>query len=188
MTQTKALDKYRLLTQYRKQLVPQFMKDKGYKNALAVPKMLKIVVNIGITEQQGQNQALKSMAEQLAMMTGQKPKTTVARISIASFKLRQGDPIGLQVTLRGKRMWQFFDKFVSVVLPRVKDFQGVPRKGFDGRGSYSMGLVEQIVFPEINYDTIDKVRGFQITFVTTAKDKAESLALLTSLNMPFAKE
>lgn len=178
----------RLKTQYLKQIIPTLVKEFNLPSPLSAPKLEKIVVNVGITEAQNQNQALKNMSDQLTQITGQKPKITKARQSISSFKLRQGDPIGLMVTLRGRRMYQFFDKLVSLVLPRVKDFQGVKRTGFDGRGNYNLGLQEQIVFPEINYDTIDKVRGLQITIVTTAHTNQLAFRLLELLGMPFAKE
>jgi large subunit ribosomal protein L5 len=168
-------------------IVAELKKEFGYTHDLAVPRIEKIVLNTGITESQGQAQALKSMAEQLAAITGQKPKTTRARLSIASFKLRQGDPIGLTVTLRGRRMYHFLDKLVSIVLPQVKDFRGVSKKGFDSNGNYSMGLEEQIVFPEINYDTIDKVRGLQITIVTSTRNQPEAVRLLELMGMPFEK-
>jgi large subunit ribosomal protein L5 len=185
MTQTSSLP--RLKQSYLEKTVPQLKQEFGYKNDMAVPKLEKIVINTGITEAQGQAQAMKSMGDQLAAITGQKPKTTRARMSIASFKLRQGDPIGLMVTLRGKRMWEFLDKIISVVLPRVKDFQGVPRKAFDSNGNYNLGLQEQIVFPEINYDTIDKVRGLQITIVTSTRSPQEAIRLLELMGMPFEK-
>lgn len=177
----------RLLEKYRQTVVPALKKEFNLKNDLSVPKVDKIVINTGITEQQGQAQALKNFSDQLGLISGQKPKTTTARLSIASFKLRQGDPIGLMVTLRGKRMYEFMDKLISIVLPRVKDFQGISRTGFDGSGNYSLGLNEQIVFPEISYDTIDKVRGLQITFVTTAKTNDRAFRLLELMGMPFTK-
>jgi large subunit ribosomal protein L5 len=177
----------RLLLTYRQNIVPTLKKEFKRTNDMAVPVIQKIVINTGITQAQGQAQALKSMAEQLASITGQRPKTTKARLSIASFKLRQGDPIGLMVTLRGRRMYEFLDRLISIVLPRVKDFQGVGRNGFDANGNYNLGLEEQIVFPEINYDTIDKVRGLQITIVTSTQDKQEAFRLLELMGMPFAK-
>jgi large subunit ribosomal protein L5 len=155
---------------------------------MAVPQIEKVTVNIGITEDQHQAEALKSMTEQLKQITGQQPKVCAARKSIAGFHLRAGDPIGLKVTLRGERMYQFIDKLISIVLPRVKDFQGVSVKAFDGQGGYSLGLEEQIVFPEINYDKIDRVRGLQIVFTTTAKNTAETKSLLTHFGIPFKKD
>jgi large subunit ribosomal protein L5 len=177
----------RLYQKYTKEVVPALKKELGIKHTLATPKVKKIVLNIGITEDQHQAEALKSMADQFMVITGQKPKTTAAHKSIASFKLRAGDPIGLCVTLRGDRMYQFLDKLISIVLPRVKDFQGVPTNAFDQQGNYSLGLEEQIVFPEIEYDKIDKVRGLQINIVTTAADRNISRRLLELLGMPFRK-
>lgn len=178
----------RLYKQYLDTIIPALQKELKLKNPMAVPKIGKITVNIGITEDQHQAEALKSMTEQLKQITGQQPKTCAARKSIAGFHLRAGDPIGLKVTLRGERMYQFLDKLISIVLPRVKDFQGVSVKAFDGHGGYSLGLEEQIVFPEINYDKIDRVRGMQIVFTTTAEDAATTRALLTHFGMPFKKE
>ncbi len=177
------------LKQYINETVtPALQKEMGLKNHMAVPQIEKIVVNVGITEDQHQAEALKSMAEQLMLITGQQPKTCAARKSIAGFHLRAGDPIGLKVTLRGERMYQFLDKLVSIVLPRVKDFQGVSATAFDGRGNYSLGLNEQIVFPEINYDKIDRIRGLQIVIVTTAKDSKTTKRLLELTGMPFKKD
>jgi len=153
-----------------------------------VPKVEKVVLNVGISEDQHQDKALSNMAEQLAAIAGQKAKVTVARKSISGFKLRAGDPIGVALTLRGERMYQFMDKLVSIVLPRVKDFQGIKRTAFDQHGNYNLGLEEQIVFPEIDYDKIDKVRGMQITVVTTAKNPQEAMRLLELLGFPFEKE
>jgi large subunit ribosomal protein L5 len=178
----------RLRKQIIDQITPTLMKELKVKNAFAVPKIEKISINVGITEDQHQQEALKNMAEQLKLITGQQPKTCAARKSIAGFHLRAGDPIGLMVTLRGERMYQFLDKLISIVLPRVKDFQGVSLKAFDGQGGYSLGLEEQIVFPEINYDKIDRVRGLQINIVTTAKDAATTKRLLELIGMPFQKE
>ncbi len=178
----------RLYKQYLEDIVPKLQKEMKLKNKMSVPKIDKVIVNIGITEDQHQAEALKSMGEQLKAITGQQPKTCAARKSIAGFHLRAGDPIGLKVTLRGERMYQFVDKLVSIVLPRVKDFQGVSTKAFDGRGGYSLGLEEQIVFPEINYDKIDRVRGMQIVFATTAKNAADTRRLLEHLGMPFKKD
>jgi len=178
----------RLKEKYQKKAVPQLVKKLKHKNPLAVPKLQKIVVNIGVTEDQHQDKALKSVAQQLKIITGQLPKITRAKKSIASFKLRAGDPIGLMVTLRGKRMYQFLDKLITIALPRVKDFQGVSRTSFDQSGNYSLGFEEQIIFPEIDYDKIDKVRGLQVTVVTTTNNKDEALLLLELLGLPFEKE
>jgi len=178
----------RLHQQYLETIVPALKKELELDNSMAVPKIEKITVNIGITEDQHQAEALKSMGEQLKQITGQQPKTCAARKSIAGFHLREGDPIGLKVTLRGERMYQFLDKLISIVLPRVKDFQGVSTKAFDGQGGYSLGLEEQIVFPEINYDKIDRVRGMQIVFTTSAKNAAQTRSLLNHIGIPFRKD
>jgi large subunit ribosomal protein L5 len=178
----------RLRLKYTQEVVPALLKELKFKHVLAAPAVKKIVLNVGITEDQHQKEAIKSMTDQIATITGQKPKTTRARLSIASFHLREGDPIGIMVTLRGDRMYQFLDKLISIVLPRVKDFQGVPNTAFDGNGNYSLGLDEQIVFPEIEYDKIDKVRGLQINIITSAATNQAAKRLLELLGMPFAKE
>lgn len=178
----------RLHQQINETVAPKLQAELKLKNLMAVPKIEKVVVNVGITEDQHQAEALKSMAEQLMLITGQKPKTCAARQSIAGFHLRAGDPIGLKVTLRGERMYQFLDKLISIVLPRVKDFQGVPTNAFDNQGNYSLGLSEQIVFPEINYDKIDRVRGLQIVIVSNAKNPKVARRLLELIGMPFKKE
>lgn len=177
----------RLKEKYQKEFIPILKKEFGIKNNHAVPRIKKIIINTGLKEEQGQKEALNNMSEQLALITGQKPLITRAKLSIAGFKLREGDPIGLKVTLRGNRMYDFFDKLVSIALPRVKDFQGTKNKAFDGQGNYSMGITEQLIFPEVNYDKIDKVRGFEITIVTsTTKDKI-AYRLLELLGIPFEK-
>jgi large subunit ribosomal protein L5 len=178
----------RLKEKYHKEILPALKKELKYDNNLSVPQVDKIVVNVGITEDQHQDQALKNVGEQLANITGQKAKTTKAKKSIAGFKLRAGEPIGLMVTLRGERMYQFLDKLINIVLPRVKDFQGVSNTAFDHAGNYNLGLEEQIIFPEIDYDKIDKVRSLQATIVTTTSNSEHAKALLTHLGMPFAKE
>jgi large subunit ribosomal protein L5 len=178
----------RLYQSYLETMVPALQKELNLKNPMAVPKIGKITINIGMTEDQHQAEALKSMAEQLKLITGQQPKVCAARKSIAGFHLRAGDPIGLKVTLRGERMYEFLDKLISIVLPRVKDFQGVSATAFDGQGGYSLGLEEQIVFPEINYDKIDRVRGMQIVFTTTAKNAATTRVLLNHFGIPFKKD
>lgn len=174
---------------YRETVVPLLMEKHGKKNALSVAKLEKIVVNVGIGSDPAGEKAVDAVMEQIGAITGQKPRITKARLSIATFKLRQGQTIGVSVTLRGERMWSFFDKLVSVVLPQLKDFTGVPRNSFDQSGNYNLGLKEQIVFPEINYDAIDRVRGMQITFtVANATSKEESFDMFEKLGMPFAKE
>jgi large subunit ribosomal protein L5 len=181
----------RLQEQYQQTVVPQLQKEWSVKTPFAIPKITKIVVNVGVTkpvEPKARQQVLENVAEQIKIITGQKPKITTARKSIAGFKLRAGDPLGVTVTMRGTRMWEFLDKLVSITLPRVKDFQGVSRTAFDGRGNYSLGLEEQIVFPEVNYDTIDQVRGLQIVIVTNGTQNDQTFRLLELLGMPFKKE
>lgn len=178
----------RLRQRYHKEIVPSLKKTFGYTNDMAVPKLVKLVVNVGVTDQQHRDQAVKNVGDQVAAITGQRPAVRKARQSIAGFKLRQGDPVGVAVTLRGEQMYQFFDKLISVVLPRVKDFQGVPRKSFDGNGNYNLGLKEQIIFPEIDYDKIDQIRGMQITLVTSTSSDQEAYELLVQMGVPFEKE
>lgn len=159
----------------------------GYTNPMQVPKLVKISVNMGVGEAASDSKAIDSAISDLTIITGQKPQVRNSTKSIAGFKLRQGIPIGAKVTLRQSRMYEFMDRLVNMALPRVRDFRGLSTKGFDGRGNYSMGLKEQIVFPEINYDRIDKIRGMDITFVTTANTDEEAQALLAAFNMPYAK-
>ncbi|HYV48033.1 MAG TPA: 50S ribosomal protein L5 [Myxococcaceae bacterium] len=170
---------------YRKETVPALMKDLGFKNPNEVPRLDKIVVNMGLGEALANNKILESAVDQLAAITGQKPVITKARKSIANFKLRQGQSIGAAVTLRNERMYEFMDRLFNVALPRVRDFKGVSPKAFDGAGNYTMGIREQIIFPEINYDQIEKVKGLNITFVTTARNDEHAMALLKHLGMPF---
>ena len=177
----------RLQEKYLTEVGPQLRSDFGYANTMQVPRLQKIVVNIGLGEAISNAKAIESATKDLTSITGQKPVVTRAKKSIAAFKLRAGMPIGLMVTLRGERMWSFLDKLVSVALPRVRDFQGVSTKSFDGRGNYSLGLREQLVFPEIEYDKIDKLRGLEMTIVTTARTDEEARRLLTLLGMPFRK-
>lgn len=178
----------RMKLHYQEKVLPELKKELKRANDLAVPKVEKVVINVGISEDQHQDKALANMAEQLGQIAGQKAKITAAKKSISGFKLRAGDPIGVTVTLRGDRMYQFMDKLVSIVLPRVKDFQGIKSTAFDGQGNYSLGLEEQIVFPEIDYDKIDKVRGMQINIVTTAENPIEGKRLMELLGFPFEKE
>ncbi len=177
----------RLRQKYQEEIIPALQKEFKHKNAMAVGKISKLVISTRVSEEQGKDAAMKSVTEQLRVITGRQPKTTVARKSESSFKIRQGEPLGLMITLRGEYMWEFMDKLVSIVLPRMKDFQGVSRKAFDQSGNYNLGIPEQIIFPEIVYDQIDKIRGLQITIVTTTKDHDESFKLLELLGMPFAK-
>ena len=175
----------RLAEAYKANVIPQLMKDFGYKNPMQVPKMEKIVVNMGLGEAINNNKLIEQAEEQMMAISGQKPVITKARKSIANFKLREGQSIGAMVTLRKDRMYEFFDRLVSVALPRVRDFKGVSPKAFDGRGNYSLGIREQIIFPEINFDRVDKIKGMNVTLVTTAKNDDQGRALLRALGMPF---
>jgi len=175
----------RLADAYKKNVIPQLMKDFGYKNPMQVPKMEKIVVNMGLGEAISNNKLIEQAQEQMMAISGQKPVITKARKSIANFKLREGQSIGAMVTLRSSRMYEFFDRLVSIALPRVRDFKGVSSKSFDGKGNYTLGIREQIIFPEINYDRIEKIKGMNITIVTTAKNDEEGRALLRHMGMPF---
>jgi large subunit ribosomal protein L5 len=185
MMQEKA--KARLRAKYESEVMAQLIKKFGYKNPMQVPKVTKIVLNMGLGEAVQNSKILDSAQEELAQIAGQKPVVRRARKSIANFKLREGVPIGCSVTLRSDRMWEFFDRLITFALPRVRDFKGVSKKAFDGRGNYSLGIREHIIFPEINYDKIDKIKGLNVTFVTTAKRDDESFALLELLGMPFRK-
>ncbi|MDC0707295.1 50S ribosomal protein L5 [Stigmatella sp. ncwal1] len=175
----------RLKLRFRKEGVPALMKELSLKNPLQVPRLEKIVVNMGLGEALANNKILESAVDQLGAITGQKPVVTRARKSIANFKLRQGQAIGCAVTLRGDRMYEFLDRLISVALPRVRDFKGVSPKAFDGKGNYTLGVREQIIFPEINYDQIEKVKGLNISFVTTAENDEQGLALMRHFGMPF---
>ena len=177
----------RLKERYLEHIVPALQKELDYQNVMQVPRLQKIVVNIGMGEALQNAKSLDSAVRDIATITGQKPIVTRARRSIASFKLREGNPIGVKVTLRGGRMWDFLDRLCNIALPRQRDFRGVSPDSFDGRGNYSLGLREQLIFPEINYDTIDRIRGLEITFVTTAQTDEESFHLLRHLGMPFGK-
>lgn len=175
----------RLRDYYIKKVVPSLVKEFNYKNRMQVPKLDKIVVNMGVGEAIQNIKALESAVADLSMIVGQKPVITKARKSIATFKLRQGMSIGCRVTLRGDRMYEFFDRLVNVALPRVRDFRGISPKSFDGRGNFATGLKEQIIFPEIDYDKIDKIRGMNIVIVTTAKTDEEARQLLRFMGLPF---
>ncbi|MGB9791408.1 MAG: 50S ribosomal protein L5 [Thermacetogeniaceae bacterium] len=174
-----------LKERYRQEIVPMMMKRFNYKNVMQVPKLEKIVINMGVGEAIQNPKALEAAVNDLAQITGQRPVITKARKSIAAFKVRAGMKIGCKVTLRGQRMYDFFEKLVNVVLPRVRDFRGVSPRSFDGRGNYTLGLREQVIFPEIDYDKIDKIRGMDITIVTTAKTDEEARELLRYMGMPF---
>jgi large subunit ribosomal protein L5 len=175
----------RLRERYAAQVLPELMKELGFKNPMQAPKLDKIVVNMGLGEAINNGKIIDASVEQLGQITGQKPVVTKARKSIANFKLRQGQSIGAMVTLRGDRMYEFFDRLVSIALPRVRDFKGVSPKAFDGKGNYTLGVREQIIFPEINYDKVEKIKGLNITVVTTARNDEEGRALLRHLGMPF---
>ena len=171
---------------YNKEIVPALRKTFDFKNVMQVPRLEKIVVNIGLGEALDNPKALEAAVADLTTVTGQKPVQTKARKSIANFKLREGRLIGTKVTLRGPRMWAFFDRLVNIALPRVRDFRGISPNAFDGRGNYTLGLKDQLVFPEIEYDKIDKLRGMEVTIVTTAQNDEEARALLRMLGMPFS--
>jgi large subunit ribosomal protein L5 len=179
--------KSRLQEKYLTEVAPQLKARLGYDNVMRLPELKKIVLSIGLGEAIQEAKALEAAEKDLATISGQHPVTTRAKKSISAFKLRAGVPIGMMVTLRGKRMYDFFDKLVNVVLPRFRDFRGVSRDSFDGRGSYSLGIKEQIVFPEIDYDKVDKIRGLEVTIVTTAKNDDEARTLLELMGMPFRR-
>jgi large subunit ribosomal protein L5 len=175
----------RLKDKYVKEVVPALTKEFGYKNVMAVPKIHKIVVNMGLGEATANAKIVDTGADELARITGQKPVTRRAKKSIAAFKVRKGMPIGTMVTLRGERMWEFLDRLMNIALPRVRDFKGVSPKGFDGRGNYTLGLRDQLLFPEIDYMKVDKARGMNVSVVTTAKTDEEARKLLQFIGMPF---
>ena len=175
----------RLKELYREKVVPELMKEFNYDNIMEVPSLHKIVINMGLGEAVHDIKVIDSAMEDLAAITGQRPAVTRAKKSIAAFKVRKGMPIGCMVTLRGERMYEFFDRLVNFALPRVRDFRGVSSRGFDGKGNYTLGIREQIIFPEIDYNKVDKIRGMNITIVTTAMSDEEGKALLKALGMPF---
>ena len=177
----------RLHIKYNEEIVPAIMKEKGYKNINEVPKVEKVIVNRGLGDVKDNSQAFNKAVEELAQITGQKPVATLAKKSIANFKVREGQKVGAKVTLRGEHMYEFLDKLISIALPRLRDFQGVSKKAFDGKGNYSLGLTEQLVFPEISYEKIDKIRGLNIVIVTSAKTDEEAKLVLEKLGMPFRK-
>ncbi len=177
----------RLHKQYIDVVVPAMMKEKGYTNVNQVPRLEKIIVSRGLGDVKDNSQSFNKAVDELAQITGQKPVTTVAKKSIANFKVRKGMKVGAKVTLRGEHMYEFLDKLISIALPRLRDFQGVSKKSFDGKGNYSMGLTEQLVFPEISYEKIDKIRGLDICIVTSAKSDEDAKLVLTKLGMPFKK-
>lgn len=177
----------RLKEKFEKELAPALVSKFNYKSVIQVPKIEKIVINMGVGDAVQNAKVLDNAVEELAIITGQKPVVTKAKNSIAGFRLREGMPIGAKVTLRGERMYQFLDKLISVSLPRVRDFRGISKKAFDGRGNYTLGVKEQLIFPEIDYDKVSKVRGMDIVIVTTANTDEEARELLTQLGMPFQK-
>lgn len=177
----------RLQSKYNKEIAPALMKKMGAKNVMQVPRLEKIILSVSLSEAVQNPKILNTVVDEITSITGQKAVITKAKKAISNFKLRAGIPLGVRVTLRRDRMWSFIDRLNTLALPRVRDFRGLPNKGFDGRGNYNMGLKEQIVFPEINYDRVDKVRGMNITVCTTAKNDADGKALLEALGMPFRK-
>ena len=178
----------RLRDRYEKEVAPALKKEFGYRNVMAIPKIKKVVVNMGLGDATQNAKIVDAGVDEVARITGQKPVVTRAKKSIAQFKVRKGMPIGTMVTLRGERMWEFLDRLMSVALPRVRDFRGVSPRGFDGRGSYTLGLKDQLLFPEIDYMKVDKARGMNISVVTTAKTDEESRKLLQLLGMPFRNQ
>jgi large subunit ribosomal protein L5 len=180
--------KARLLERYQRDVVPALTRDFNYQNPMQVPRVAKVSVNVGVGEAISNNKALDATVRDVSLITGQKPIIKKARKSIAQFKLREGQQVGVSVTLRGQRMWEFLDRLMNAALPRTRDFHGVPSRSFDGRGNYTLGLREQLIFPEINYDQVDKARGLEVSIVTTARTDQEARRLLELLGMPFQRE
>jgi large subunit ribosomal protein L5 len=178
----------RLKTKYHDEIVAKLQKDLGLDNVMQVPRLSKIVVNMGVGDAAQDGKLIDAAVEDLRIITGQQPRVNRARKSVANFKLREGQAIGAHVTLRGDRMWEFFDRLVAVAIPRIRDFRGLSPKGFDGRGNYSFGVTEQLIFPEIDYDKVVKVRGMDITFVTTAENDEHGKALLDAFGFPFRRQ
>ena len=177
----------RLLTKYKEEVIPRLTKEFSYKNVMQAPRIEKVVVNIGVGEAKVDIKFMDASISELTQITGQRPVLKRAKKSVAGFKLREGMPVACSVTLRGMRKWEFLDRLLSLALPRIKDFQGVSRKGFDGRGNFNLGLKEQLIFPEIDYDKVIRVRGMNITIVTTAKNDEEAYLLLKEMGMPFSR-
>ncbi len=173
---------------YKETVVPAMIKKFNYENVNQVPKLVKITINSGLGDVKDNSKSIQQAQDELKLIAGQKPVLTMAKKSVANFKIREGQGVGMKVTLRGTRMYEFFDKFISIALPRVRDFRGVPRKSFDGRGNYAMGVKEQLIFPEISYDQVEKIRGFDICITTTANTDEEARELLALLGMPFANK
>lgn len=188
MSATATVEMPRLREKYEHEIAPELLQEFDYSNVMQVPRVEKVVVNIGIGEAITDGKAIDHASNDLRLITGQQPIVLKAKRSVAAFRLREGMPVGLKVTLRGPRMWYFLDKLVSVALPRIRDFRGVPEKAFDGHGNYTLGLREQLIFPEIDYDQIDKTRGMEITIVTSAKTDDEAMSLLARLGMPFRQK
>ena len=182
------MEENRIKALYKETVVPAMIKKFNYANVNQVPKLVKITINSGLGDVKDNSKSVQLAQEELKIIAGQKPVLTQAKKSVANFKIREGQSVGMKVTLRGTRMYEFFDKFVSIALPRVRDFRGVPTKSFDGRGNYSMGVKEQLIFPEISYDQVEKVRGFDICITTTANTDEEARELLALLGMPFANK
>jgi len=178
----------RLYEQFKNEIIPAMVREFNYKSPMEVPRLQKIVLNIGVGEALTNGRAMEAASQDLTVISGQKPVITLARKSIAGFKIRQGNPIGTAVTLRGARMYHFLDRLVNTALPRIRDFRGLQRRGLDGRGNYTIGIREQIIFPEIDYNQIDKIRGLQVTIATTAKNDTEAIRLLELYGMPFIKD
>lgn len=188
MSATATVETPRLREKYEHEIAPELLQEFDYSNVMQVPRVEKVVVNIGIGEAITDGKAIDHASNDLRLITGQQPIVLKAKRSVAAFRLREGMPVGLKVTLRGPRMWYFLDKLVSVALPRIRDFRGVPEKAFDGHGNYTLGLREQLIFPEIDYDQIDKTRGMEITIVTSARTDDEAMSLLARLGMPFRQK
>jgi large subunit ribosomal protein L5 len=178
----------RMKTTYREEILPRLVEKFGYSTPMQAPKITKITLNMGVGEAKQDSKMLAAAAEQLGRIAGQKPNVRLAKKSIAQFKVREGMPVGLSVTLRDDRMYEFLDRMVSIAIPRIRDFRGLNPKSFDGRGNYSMGVREQVIFPEIDYDEVDQIRGLDVTITTTATTDAEAFALLDALGMPFARD
>jgi large subunit ribosomal protein L5 len=178
----------RLKERYRSEIVPELMREFSYRNVMQVPRVEKVTLNIGLGEARENARAVETATADIATITGQKPVVTKAKRAIANFKIREGMPIGVAVTLRGDRMYEFLDRLLNAALPRIRDFHGVPTKAFDGRGNFSLGVREQLIFPEIDYDKVDRIRGMQINIITTARNDEEGRRLLEMMGMPFAKE
>ena len=177
----------RLQVKYNEEIAPALMKKFQYKSVMQIPQIAKVIVNVGCGESKNNAKEIEAICKDIATITGQKPITTKARKSVANFKVREGETVGVKVTLRGAKMWEFLDRLFNVALPRVRDFRGINPNSFDGHGNYAMGLKEQLIFPEINYDDVDKVRGMNIVFVTSAKTDEEAKALLALMGMPFVQ-